>query len=200
MQPSFDITKSPDRGFTLIELLVVVGIAGVLLAGFTGFYLSEQRSLRHHQIEIEVSQALRTALEQMSRDLRSARKDVTRDYLAATGGADPTFLTWTASQVEFELDANDDGDKTDAGEHKGFRLNGSTVEQYDDSSGAWVTLADFANLLTFTYLACDGTAAATADGIAAVKIGLTMQRSAVGGLPISRTETEEVRLRNVRCS
>jgi prepilin-type N-terminal cleavage/methylation domain-containing protein len=44
MRPSFDTTRSPDRGFTLIELLVAMGIAGLMLAGFTGFYLSEQRS------------------------------------------------------------------------------------------------------------------------------------------------------------
>ena len=200
MRLSFDTTKSPDCGFTLVELLVAMVVAGLLLAGFTGFYLSEQRSLRHHQIEIEVSQALRTALEQISRDLRSARRDVTRDFLAGTGGANPTFITWTASQVEFELDEDDDGDKTDTGEHKGFRLNGSTVEEYDDSSNTWAVLADFANALTFTYFACDGTTPATGDAIASIKISLTMQRSAVGGLPTSRTETEQVQLRNVRCS
>ncbi len=200
MRPSSDTTRSRDRGFTLIELLVVTGVAGLMLAGFTGFYLSEQRALRHHQVEIEASQALRTALEQMSRDLRSARRDITRDYLAGTGGATPTFVTWTTSQVEFELDANDDGDKADGGEHKGFRLNGSAVEQYDDASGNWVTLAGFANALTFTYLACDRTTAASADGIAAIRINLTMRGASVGGLPISRTESEEVRLRNVSCA
>ncbi|MBI2962346.1 MAG: prepilin-type N-terminal cleavage/methylation domain-containing protein [Deltaproteobacteria bacterium] len=201
MQASFDTTKSPDRGFTLVELLVVMLIAGVLLAGFTAFYLSQQRALRHHQIEVDLSQALRTALEQMSRELRSARKDVTRDFVANTGGAQPTFLAWTATEVQFELDANDDGDKTDAGEHRGFRLNGSSVEQYDDTTNTWVALAGFANGLTLTYLACDGTTATGADAIATVGISLTMQQSQpVGGLPVSRTETEQVRLRNVRCS
>ena len=200
MRPSFDTSRSRNRGFTLIELLVVTGVAGVMLAAFTAFYLSEQRALRHHQVEIEISQALRTALEQMSRDLRSARRDITRDYLVGTGGANPTFTNWTTSQVEFELDANDDGDKADAGEHKGFRLNGSRVEQYDDGSGNWMTLADFADTLTFTYLACDGAAATTAHDIAVIKINLTMRGPSVGGLPISRTETEEVRLRNLHCS
>jgi Tfp pilus assembly protein PilW len=119
--------------------MVAMVISGVLLAGFTAFYLSEQRGVRHHQIEIETSHALRTALEQMSRELRSARKDITRDFLAGSGGASPTFLTWNATQVEFELDANDDGDKTDAGEHKGFpaeRIDPGTVRRRHEHVGA----------------------------------------------------------------
>src|SRR2546423_3520983 len=98
-----------SRGFTLTELLVVMVVAAVLLAGFTGFYLSEQRALKHDQIEIETSQALRTALEQMSRNIRTARKDLTRDYLTGTGGALPTFPTANANAIEFQLDANNDG-------------------------------------------------------------------------------------------
>ena len=137
----------------------------------------------------------------MSRDLRSARKDVTRDYVTSTGGAQPTFLTWSSTEVKFELDANDDGDKTDADEVRGYHLNGQTIEQYDSASDSWLPLATSgATTLTFTYLACDGTTATTADGIATIGINLTMTQTPVGGLPITRNETEQVRLRNVRCS
>src|ERR1051325_3486429 len=69
-----------NAGFTLVELLVVIVVAGLLLAGFTTFYVSQQRALRHHQIEIEASQLLRTAIEQITRDVRSARRDITRDW------------------------------------------------------------------------------------------------------------------------
>jgi prepilin-type N-terminal cleavage/methylation domain-containing protein len=203
MQASFDTTRSPERGFTLIELLVVFVVGLLMLAGFTTFYLSQQRMVRHHQAEVALSQELRTAIEQMSRDLRSARKDVTRDYINSTGGAQPTFLTWSSNEVKFELDANDDGDKTDADEVRGYHLNGDgkTIEQYDSSSDSWSPLAtSAATTLALTYLACDGTAATTANGIATIGINLTMTQTAVGGLPITRNETEQVRLRNVRCS
>ena len=59
MRASFDITKSSDRGFTIIELLVVFVVGLVMLAGFTTFYLSQQRVVRHHQAEIQLSQELR---------------------------------------------------------------------------------------------------------------------------------------------
>src|SRR5438093_11603174 len=99
-------TPRPESGFTLVELLVVAVIAGVLLVGFTAFYVSEQSAVRHDQIEIETSQALRTALEQMSRDIRSARKDLTYDFLTNTGGASSSFVTANATAIEFTLDAN----------------------------------------------------------------------------------------------
>jgi type II secretory pathway component PulJ len=186
-------------------------VAGVLLAGFTAFYLSQQRALRHHQIEIETSQALRTALEQISRDLRSARKDITRDFNAKppSGGAQPTFLTADTTNVEFQLDANDDGTITaaDPSEHKGYRLTGSTIEQYQADSDSWATLADYVSAFTLTYrggATCTRTVlpapVATPNNIQSIDISITVNRPVVGGLPVVRTETESIQLRNVRCS
>jgi prepilin-type N-terminal cleavage/methylation domain-containing protein len=215
-----DITKRLDQGFTLIELLVTVVMAAVLLAAFTGFYVSEQRAMRHHQIEVETSQALRTALEQMARDLRSARKDLTRDpkQPVTYPGAGAVFLSADVRNVEFQLDADDsgaiatDGAAPATDEHKGFRLqNASTnLEQYDANSSTWNVLAD--NVvgsdlatpgLTFTYYDCNqatlATPVASPANIASVGITLTMSRPVIGGLPITRTETETVRLRNKVC-
>src|ERR1043166_8119565 len=97
-----------NRAFTLVELLVVIVVAAVMMAGFTGFYLSEQRAMKHHQIEVEPSQALRTAMDQMSRDRRAARM-----YLS--GSASPIIKQASPTLVEFTLDANDNGaaDPTD---------------------------------------------------------------------------------------
>jgi prepilin-type N-terminal cleavage/methylation domain-containing protein len=204
---SFATTKCPSYGFTLIELLVVMAVAGLLLAGFTTFYLSEQRNFRHHQIEVETSQALRTALEQISRDLRSARKDITRDFYASppSGGAQPTFIIADTSEVEFQLDANDDGaiTATDPAEHKRYRLSGSTIEQRDVTTNTWVILADYVSNFTLNYWDCNHVAlpapVATPDSIKSVDIAITVSRPVIGGLPVNRTETETIQLRNVRC-
>ncbi|MGH9894849.1 MAG: PilW family protein [bacterium] len=226
----YPLLPLPDRGFTLIELLVAMVVGMLLLSAFTVFYLSEQRAVRHHQIEVETSQELRTALEQISRDLRSARKDLTRDFLASTGGAQPTFRQAERSWVEFELDANDNGtidldlDPNDDNvldllpEYKGFRLpiGGTTVEQLqyvtDSNSYEWIQLADSVQALTFNYWICGATPAAALierpsvtlpaelTDIVQVDIAITMDRPVIAGLPVSRTENVSVKLRNVRCS
>ncbi len=208
MRPSYATIKYRSHGFTLVELLVVMVIAGVLLAAFTAFYLSQQRTVRHHQIEVETSQALRTALEQVSRDLRSARKDITYDFNASpppsTVGR-PTFVTADAGNVEFELDANDDGTVTasDPSEHRGYRLAGSTIEQYDASTTTWVTMADYVSAFALTYRDCNqatlGAPVATPNGIKSIDISISVSRPVIGGLPVTRTETESIQLRNVRC-
>lgn len=200
MRASSHITKSPDRGFTIIEVLVAVLISGVILAGFTGFYLASQRANRHQQIEIESSQALRTALEQMSRDLRAAGVNMT----SATFANFP-FVSADTTQVEFELDADSDGAVSNTiSEHKGFRLTGTTLESYDGTT--WNAFADNISSLQFTYRDCTGTTiptpVSTAGGtnIASIDISLTVTRPIVGGLPVSRTETDSIRLRNKRCT
>jgi prepilin-type N-terminal cleavage/methylation domain-containing protein len=216
MRLSSAITKYRSHGFTLIELLVVMIMAGGLLAGFTVFYVSQQRATRHHQIELETSQALRMALEQISRDLRSARKDLTRDFYASppSGGAQPTFLTADVSTVEFQLDADDSGvieadgtgpNLTGQPEHKGYRLSGLTLEQYDASVNAnnWVPLADYVSAFTLTYRDCSqailATPVATPNNIKSIDIVIHVHRPVTGGLPVDRTESESVQLRNVRC-
>jgi prepilin-type N-terminal cleavage/methylation domain-containing protein len=219
MRKSLPYSRRPDLGFTLTELLVVIVVAALLVAGFTGFYVSEQRALKHDQIEIETSQALRTAIEQISRYIRSARKDLTRDFLATppSGGADPHFLNsgvhlTDATHVDFQLDADDDavvaadGSAAAANEHIGFRLNGTTIEQLDAASGTdtWNTLAENVavtncpNSAIFTYQDCNGNTPSSLDLIESVNICITASRAVIGGLPVNRTETERVRLRNVK--
>lgn len=186
----------PERGFTLIELLVSILISLILLAGFGAFYLAQQQALRHHQAEIELSQELRTALEQMSRDIRSARMDVTRQ-------AAPEIITAETTGVVFELDANDDGDTDDAGEQKGFRLTGADLEQLD---ATWGQLATNVSPLRFRYFNCcrteltpPVTSADERNAIASIDVSITLSRPVISGLPITRTEVESVRLRNVSC-
>jgi prepilin-type N-terminal cleavage/methylation domain-containing protein len=211
--PSKDITGSghPDNGFTLVELLAVILLAALLLAAFTAFYLSEQRSLRHHQIEVETSQNLRVALDQMVRDIRVAGLNVSKATIASF-----PFVTADATVIRFKLDADGDGTVTSssADENKGYQIAGTTIEKYDAAAGSFSgnVLADYIDLTgapcggtMFTYRDCNGNAlaapvASPGINIASVDVCVTAVRPVIGGIPVKRTETESIRLRNVCCA
>jgi type IV pilus assembly protein PilW len=210
--PSKDIIGSghPDDGFTLVELLAVTLLAALLLAAFTAFYLSEQRSIRHHQIEVETSQNLRVALDQMVRDIRSAGLNVSKASIASF-----PFVTADTTVIRFELDADGEGAVTSTSndENKGYQIAGTTIEKYDASAGSFSgnVLADYIDLTgapcngtMFTYRDCNGNAltapvASPGTNIASVDVCVTAVRPVIGGLPVKRTETESIRLRNVCC-
>jgi type IV pilus assembly protein PilW len=186
----------------LVELLVSVLVSLAVLAGFTAFYVAQQRSFRRHQIEIAASQSLRNALEQMSRDLRSAGLD-------PTGGSGAGLTLADTAEVDFTLDADADGavSSTDPAESKRFRLNGTTIESYQaGSTGSWVPLADSVSGLTLSYYACGQTSPmaslplSSADRAAVVRIDISVTVGGSGGITLTRQETESVRLRNRVCS
>ena len=202
---SSPITKFSDGGFSLIEALLVLVIGGALLATFTGFYLSQQRAVRRQQIEVETSQSLRTAIEEIVRDLRVVGRNPTAAVLTPVIG-----LTYAkGNEVRFTLDANDDGviTPTDPNESKAFRRSGSTIEAFvADSLAQWQTLSDWISPTgtIFRYYRTDGTEvtalpASIADlaAIRRIDVTLTATRAAPYGGTIVRTEAASARLRNL---
>lgn len=183
----------------MVELLVSLAVSLAVLAAFTGFYAAQQRSFRRHQVEIAASQSLRNALEQISRDLRSAGLD-------PTGGGTPGLTLADATEVDFTLDADLDGFTSGAAETKKFRWSGTTVESYQAGSATWLPLADSVTGLAFGYYACGGTTPLTplpldaAARATVMRIDVTLTVGGSGGITLSRSETESVRLRNEACS
>lgn len=195
MFSSSPTTRRRDRaaGFTLIELLAVALVGSLLLLSFTSFYVSQQRAIRRNEIEIETSQALRTALEQMSRDLRLVGRDLTRAGFAR-------FNTAAASDIDFNIDSNDDG----TSERKEYRLNGTTIESCAGGGASCVVLADFASSLAFGYADCGANALSSVplsssdrNKVGRVDITLTLDRGTVAGTRITRTEKTSITMRNL---
>jgi type II secretory pathway pseudopilin PulG len=198
-------TITGEAGFTLIETIVALSAAMLMLTAFTGFYLGQQHSLRRDQVEIASSQALRSALEQISRELRSAG-------LNPLGTAAPGFTRADVREVWFTLDADASGavNATDPNEVRGFRQNGTQIESYDAATASWMALADFVAPVgapptpLFHYFRCDGSEvtalpAGAADLASIARIDLSLTVNGVGGMTLSRTETESVRVRNKVC-
>lgn len=199
------IARSPDAGVSMIETLVVLLVGGSLLAAFTGFYLSEQRTFRRQQVAVETSQSLRVAIEQIIRDLRVAGRNPTAAVVSPAIG-----LTYaSADEVRFTLDADGDGaiTATSLDESKGFRRSGTLIESFVAGSLApWQTLADWIRPsgTIFRYYRADGSEvtalpASTADlaAIRRIDVFLSVTRPAPGGFTIDRTESATARLRNL---
>lgn len=188
----------------MVEALVVLIVGGILLATFTGFYLSQQRTFRRQQVEVETSQSLRVAVDQIVRDLRVAGRNPTAAILTPAIG----LTSADTAEVHFTIDANSDGviTTTDPNESKGFRRSGTTIETYlADSVAQWQTLSEWLNSTgtIFRYFRADGTEvtalpASTADLAAIRRIDVTLTATRTNsGLTIRRTESGSVRLRNL---
>ena len=177
---------SRNDGFSLIELLVAILVSMIFLAGFSSFYLSEQRSFAQGWSDVDASSNLRTALEQMVRELRVAGLDPTK-----TGTCGLTYAD--ADHVEFTIDADDSDPFTAPGcnlanvnERRGFQRTGNVIEAYVGGVDPWETLADRVGTdgSLFTYYRSDG--------------GTGFVAFTAGDLPLNATNLALVRRIDVR--
>jgi type IV pilus assembly protein PilW len=212
---SSPISRRPERGlgFTLVEAVAALAVSSLILAAVASFYLRQQRALSIHRMEIETAESLRVAIEQMSRDLRSAGRN--------PAGTDTTIgLTRAAvDEIWFTLDANNPGetgygtaDTNDANEHKRFKRDSATktIQIYVAGTvSPWLTLAEWIDTSGSVFRYYDGSypaneitalPTATASVLATIRridIQLRSSRSLPGGGTLARTETASVRLRNL---
>lgn len=189
----------------MIELLSAIAIASVVVAAFTLFSLSQQRSLRHGRADVDASQSLRVALDQMVRDLRMAG----RNPRAATSGCG--FTAAEAALVTFTFDGDDNGicGETAKNEIRGFRRTGTTLESLvaPGSVAPWETLAvgvsssgaifSYQRLSSGSLVAITTLPASSSERAAIGRIDVTLRTNRTGPLGgASRLEAATVLVRN----
>ncbi|MCW5892956.1 MAG: hypothetical protein KIT14_20775 [bacterium] len=79
-------------GFSFIELLVSLGVVGVVMTGMVQFFGMHAHEMREHGFRVEAQQALRGALDAITRDVRLAGACLPTDgaYVALDGTNDPS--------------------------------------------------------------------------------------------------------------
>jgi prepilin-type N-terminal cleavage/methylation domain-containing protein len=87
-----------ERGFTLAELLVVTAVLGLVMAGVLLIQQQGQQAYVMGSNRVETQQNARVALEELTRELRSAINIVTLG-----GPADITFNDQNGVQVRYNL-------------------------------------------------------------------------------------------------
>ena len=177
-------TVRDQRGFTLAELMVVMALTGLVLAGVFAIQQEGTNSYLMGAGRVETQQNARTALELMSRELRSAKS------VTALGSAtDITFVTVVGvADVTVR-----------------YQLSGTTLNRTEEGVGG--VLIGGVQSLSFTYYTTGfnpvtNTGPTTTDpgSLKAVRIQLTTrpERPAGAGSPGDQRATVEstVMLRN----
>ena len=166
-------------GFSLIELMISVLLVGIVSLALGSAFVGIKQGFDSRDIETELVQGARVALDLMAREIRMAGYDPTGTAGAGIASAD-------ASTIRITADYNGDGDVTDADEDLTYSLyTTSGVQRLGRKSGAGnnEAVADYVESLSFAYYDGSNNLLATPVGTPAnirrVVITVTMRSAKV---------------------
>ena len=177
-----------EKGFTLVELLVAMAIGGIVLAGVSMAYRTQQKSALVQDQVSAMQQNLRASMQLMEREIRMAGYD-------PVGSAGSGIQTATAASIRFTLDIHDgvdndadgivdefdeagngDGDTNDINEDITYlRLDPDgdgvfDLFRRDATVGGDQPIAENIDAINFVYLGEDGNVTATLTEMRSVQI------------------------------
>jgi prepilin-type N-terminal cleavage/methylation domain-containing protein len=104
----FKFSLKGNKGFTLLEILIALVISGIFLLALTNFFISTNKLNTVQQKVSEVQQNVRTVMELISRDIRTAGLDPT-----GTAKGQPSCTNFldivTDTSITIRHDYNGDG-------------------------------------------------------------------------------------------
>ena len=166
-----------DKGFTLIEILVAIAITGVVMAGVYSAYSSQQRSYIVQEQVAGMQQNLRSAMDLMEREIRTAGYDPYRNSGAGIIAAGVNNISFTFVADDDSYDNDGDGDTDESGELKTIRysLYDSGSDGDNDlgrkvGAGTNKPVAENIDALDFVYLREDGTPTADVSEMRSIQI------------------------------
>jgi prepilin-type N-terminal cleavage/methylation domain-containing protein len=144
------------RGMSLVELLVSMVILAIIMVGVAKYMADQTRSVRQQEMLTNTQQNVRSAMDVIVRDLRSAQYDTIN---STSTSPFRTFGTATPTQVVFYTDLNGNGvinqDLIQVNnEEKGFqfRATGSgSIDIRRPPPILWEAMAGDIQSLNFTY-------------------------------------------------
>jgi len=151
-----------NRGFTLLETLVSAALFSIVMAGMYALYTTMQSTMSRGELQSDLQQNARVALDQLTRELRMAGYDpqgalsrVTLLPRTAIRAATPGCLSF----VTYSLDRSTTP-ATEVSSQITYSLDGTTLKRREDdwdgssafaAGGGAQPLAESVSALTFTY-------------------------------------------------
>jgi len=99
-----------QRGFSLVEFFVSILLTSIMLSAIYSVYRVQTHSVKLQENRLEAQEYARSTLDLMVREIRNAG-------YAPTGATCAGILIATTQTLQFFLDANGDGDCSDADEN-----------------------------------------------------------------------------------
>jgi type IV pilus assembly protein PilW len=194
-------TKS-NEGFTLIELLVAMAITSIIMAAMVSAYQLQVRGKNTQEALTDMNQTLRTALEIMTNEIRTAGLD-TVDPSAAIAG----IVTANANQLRFTMDIGDaagttlqpDGAVNGPNEDVTYQLyvDGDGNQNLGRNTGGGLQpLARNVDALDFVYLDANGNPGAIGTNIRNIQVTIVARAGEVGGVGFVGRHTDTTAYQN----
>lgn len=179
-----------EKGFTLPELMVTILIMLMVLAALHSIFSMSMRVFGFGNDRTEAVENARLGLERMEREIRAA-------YPQDKANGDETlFTTWTASQITFGNNLNDNR-LVDANEIITYRRGISDpTTLIRENNATPTTVVEFVDDLSFEYLDRYGATAPSEENIYIVRITLTTEVDRSLADPTTQTLSTDVALRN----
>ena len=151
---------SKETGFTLVELMAVIFLSGVIMAAIYSLFISQHVAFSAQEQMTEMSQNLRVAMDQMSREIRLAGYKISTSTFNGIATAQPATIRILA-------DLNQDGDTLDDNEDITYSYDASTQQIWRNASG--LPIADHITGLSFIYTLADGTTSSNPASLANIR-------------------------------
>ena len=133
-----------NSGFSLIELMVAMVIGSLVMLVVVATYQNQLQTHLTQQSTVDMHQNARAAMHVMKSEIQMAGYDPTKR-------ANTTVLAATATNFQFQIDANGDGDCADADEVIRYSLNGQDLGRETPGGLGLVTVAENIDALDFVY-------------------------------------------------
>lgn len=101
--------RRPDQGMTLIEIMISVGIFSIILAGTFGIMATTQPAVLSTSVDIALQERAKNLVEQMVRELRTARQSPDLLMLAEPHPTDGTLFNSITFERIIEMSGEIDG-------------------------------------------------------------------------------------------